>query len=148
MNFLKDKIDEQVKEALKAKDEIRVSTLRLLSNALHNKEIAKQEELAEEDEIQIVRRQMKQRQESIEAYEKGGRAEAAEKEKKEAEILKEFLPAQMDEAELEKIVASVVAQVKPQGGQDFGKVMGAVMGKVKGQVDGKTVGEMVKKQLG
>ncbi|MAG59535.1 glutamyl-tRNA amidotransferase [Candidatus Woesebacteria bacterium] len=147
MNLLKSKIDEQVKEALKARDEIRVSTFRLLSNALHNEQIAKQSELTEEEEIQIVRRQLKQREESIEAYEKGGRQEAAEKEKKEAEILKEFLPAQMDSGNLEKIVDEVISQVNPHGPADFGKVMGAVMGKVKGQVDGKTVGDMVKKKL-
>lgn len=144
----------EIKEALKAGDDIRVSTLRLLSNALHNEEIAKQKELTEEEELQIVRRQLKQREEAIEAYTKGGRPTLAEKEKKEAEILKGFLlaspaggPAQMGAEELEKIMEQTISETGASGMQDFGRVMGAVMGKVKGKVDGKAVGEMVKQKL-
>lgn len=145
--MIKDKLNTQIKEALKAGDEVRVSTLRLLSNALHNEEIAKQKDLEEEEELQIVRRQIKQREEAIEAYTKGGRAESAEKEKKEAEILKEFLPAQIDAGELEKIVEGVIAEVGATGPQDFGKVMGTVMARVKGQAGGNKVAEIVRSKL-
>lgn len=145
--MIRDDLQNRVKEALKAGDGVRVSTLRLLSNAFHNEEIAKQKELTEEEELQIVRRQVKQREEAIEAYTKGGRMETAEKEKQELEILKGFLPAQMDAGKLEKIVEDVIAEVGASGPQDFGKVMGVVMGKVKGQADGKTIAEMVKKKL-
>lgn len=124
-----------------------MSTLRLLSNALHNEEIAKQKDLTEEDELQIIRRQLKQREEAIEAYEKGGRAEAAEKEKKEAEILKEFLPAGLDSGELEKIMEQTISETGASGMQDFGRVMGVVMGKIKGQADGSKIAELVKQKL-
>lgn len=145
--MLKNKIGDQTREALKGRDEVRVSTLRLLLSALNYEEIAKQRELTSEEEIIIVRRQLKQREEAIEAYEKGGRVEAAEKEKQEAEILKEFLPAQMDEEELNGIVDQAIKESEASGQQDFGKVMQVVMGKVGGRVDGKTVAEKVKKRL-
>lgn len=145
--MIKDDLQNRIKEALKAGDDIRVSTLRLLSNALHNEEIVKQKELSEEEELQIVRRQLKQREEAIELYEKGGRPELAEKEKQEAEILKEFLPAQMNNEELARIVEQTIAEVGASSPQDFGKVMGAVMARVKGQADGKTIADVVKQKL-
>lgn len=145
--MIKDKVAEDLKEALKGGDIVRVSTLRLLSNALHNEEIAKQKELTEEEELAVVRRELKRREEAVEAYEKGGRPESAEKEKKEAEILKEFLPAQMSSEELAKIVEQVISEVGASGQQDFGKVMGAVMEKAKGQVDGKVVAQVVRQKL-
>lgn len=140
-------LSEQIKEALKKGDSVRVSTLRLLSSALHNEEIAKQKELAEEEELTVVRRELKRREEAVEAYKKGGRPESAEKEKKEAEILKEFLPAQMSEEELIKIVEQVISQTSASGPQDFGKVMGAVVARVKGKADGKTVVQIVRQKL-
>lgn len=140
-------LSEQIKEALKKGDSVRVSTLRLLSGALHNEEIAKQKELTEEEDLTVVRRELKRREEAAEAYEKGGRPESAEKEKQEAEILKEFLPVQMSSEELDKIVEETIAQVGAAGPQDFGKVMGAVVARVKGQADGKAVAEAVRKKL-
>ncbi|MBI4032994.1 MAG: GatB/YqeY domain-containing protein [Candidatus Blackburnbacteria bacterium] len=140
-------LNDQIKEALKKGDSIRVSTLRLLSNALHNEWIAKQKELTEEDELAVLRRQVKQREEAIEAYEKAGRKEQAESEKKEAEILKEFLPAQMSDEGLTKIVEHVISEVGAAGPQDFGRVMGMVMQKVSGRADGKRVEEKVKEKL-
>lgn len=140
-------LSEQIKEALKKGDSIRISTLRLLSGALHNEEIAKQKGLSEEEEITIVRRELKKREEAAEAYRKGGRPEAADKEEKEAEILKEFLPAQMPEKELVKIVEQVISQTSASGPQDFGKVMGAVVARVKGQADGKVVARVVREKL-
>ncbi|MDO8503479.1 MAG: GatB/YqeY domain-containing protein [bacterium] len=145
--MITDTLNEQIKEALKKGDNIRVSTLRLLSNALHNEWIAKQKDLTEEDENAVLRRQAKQREEAIEAYDKGGRTEAAEKERQELAILKEFLPAQMSQEELIKIVDQVILEVKPAGSQDFGRVMGAVMGKVAGKADGKAVAEAVRRKL-
>ena len=92
----------------------------------------------------VIRRQLKQRQEAVEAYEKGGRVELAEKERAEAEILQEFLPKQMSEEEIGRIVDETVAQLD---GSDFGRVMGIVMGKMKGQADGNTVARMVREKL-
>lgn len=145
--MIKDRIAKDLKEALKKGDAVRVSTLRLLSNSIHNEEIAKQKELIEEEEAAVVRRELKKREEAIGAYEKGGRPESAEKEKKEAEILKEFLPAQMSEEELGRVVEQVISEVGTSGPADFGKVMGMVMAKVAGKADGKMVAEMVRKKF-
>lgn len=145
--MLKSTLAEQIKEAMKAGEALRVSTLRLLSNAIHNGEIAKQAELTEEEETTIVRRQIKQREESIEAYKKGGRQELAEKEAKELAILKKYMPEQMGSEELEKIVTETITELGAQGPQDFGRVMGEVMKKVVGKTDGGTVSEIVRKIL-
>lgn len=145
--MIKGRITQDLRDALKKGDAIRVSTLRLLSNALHNEEIAKQKELTEEEEAGIVRRQLKQREEAADAYRKGGRPESAEKEIKEAEILKEFLPAQMPEEELSGLVDQLIGELGASGPQDFGKVTGAVVARVKGRADGKVVAELVRKKL-
>lgn len=145
--MIADALPEQIKEALKKGEGVRVSTLRLLSNALHNEEIAKQKKLSEEEEIGVVRRQLKQREEAVEAYEKAGRVDSAEKEKKEAEILKEFLPAQMSEEDLEGIVSQVVSETGASSPADFGKVMGQVMARVKGKADGKVIAQIVQQKL-
>lgn len=142
--MIKENLQHQIQEAMKAGDQIRVSTLKLLSSALHNEEIAKQRNLTDEEEIQVVRRQLKQRDEAAEAYGKGGRVELANKEKQEAEILKEFLPQQMSEEELSIIVEQVIAET---GGGDFGRVMGAIMKEVGGKADGGVVSEIVKQKL-
>lgn len=141
--------------AMKAGEAIRVSTLRLLSNAIHNEEISKQRELTQEEEIALVRRQLKQREEAAEAYMRGGRSELAEKEKQEAEILKSFLPAQMTEQEIEQIVERIKTRVRAmttdsadmERRQDFGRVMGAVVKEIAGRADGRTVAEVVKRKL-
>lgn len=145
--MIADTLPEQTKDALKKGDAVRVSTLRLLSNSIHNEEIAKQKGLTEEEEIAVVRRELKRREEAIEAYEKGGRPESAEKEKKEAGILKEFLPKQMSEEELSGLVDQLISELGASSQADFGKVMGAVVAKIKGQADGKTVAEIVRQKL-
>lgn len=143
--MLKDGLQKQINEALKAGDAVRVSTLRLLHNALHNEEIAKQAPLTEDDEVVIVKRQLKQREEAIEAYQKAERAESAEKEKKEAVILKEFLPEQMSEEQIGEVVDQVIGEL---GTQEFGRVMGEVMKRAGGKADGKIVAQQVKQVIG
>jgi len=145
--MLKKDIEQQLKEALKAKDELRLSTLRFLLAALQNEEIAKQKELTEEDVVTVVQRQVKQHKESIEAFTKGGREELARKERAELEILKTFLPQQLSSEEIKKMVEETITQLPEQDRNNFGKVMGAVMGRVKGKADGNTVGKVVKELL-
>jgi hypothetical protein len=140
-------IQNDLKTALKEKNELQVSTLRLLLAEIHNRQIEKQAELTEEDIVAVLRKEAKKRQESVEAYEKGGRQELADKESKELLILSKYLPQEMSPQELEKIVKEVIGKVGAQGAGDFGKVMGGVMGKVKGQIDGAKVSEAVKKLL-
>lgn len=145
--MIADTLTEKIKEALKSRDSVRASTLRLLSSSIHNEEIAKQRKLTEEEELVIVRRELKRREEAAEAYKKGGRPESAEKEKQEAEILKEFLPVQMSEEELGELVNQLIGELGASGPTDFGKVMGAAVKKVAGRVDGKTVAGVVQQKL-
>ncbi len=145
--MLIEQIQSDLKTALKEKDELRISTLRLLLAEIHNKKIEKQKELNEEEVIGVLKKAVKNRQESIEAYQKGGRQELVEKERKEMDILSKYLPQEMPIQELEKIVQEVISEIKPQGAADFGRVMGVVMGRVKGRIDGAKVAEVVKRMI-
>ena len=137
----------KIGEAMKAHDDLRVSTLRLLSSALSYEKIAKQHELTEEEEFAVVRREAKQRRDSIEAYDNAGRSDLSDKEKAELNILSEFLPPEMNDEDLAKIVDEAVAAVNPSGMQDMGKVIGFVKGKAP-NADGGKVAAMVKSKLG
>lgn len=141
-------INQKIAEALKAKDEIRVSTLRLLSSALNYEFIAKQHVLSEEEELVVVRKEAKKRKEAIEAYEKAGAQDRADKEKKELEILEVYLPQQLSEAEVEKIVEEAIAQTGATTMADMGKVMGMAVGKAAGRAEGGQISEIVRLKLG
>ena len=140
-------ISQKIAEAMKARDEIRLSTLRLLSSALNYEFIAKQHVLNEEEELVVVRREVKKRKDAIEAYEKAGATDRAEKEKKEMAILNEFLPAGMSEEEVTKLVDAAIAETGAKSIADMGKVMGAVMAKAGGRADGGVVSNLVKSKL-
>jgi len=144
-----EKIKTDLKTALKGKDETTVSTLRLLLAAIHNKEIElkKRGKLKNEEVVAVIRQQVKQRRESIEAYQKGKRDDLVEKEKQELDILSKYLPQQISSGELEKIVGQTIEETGASGPADFGKVIGAVMGKVKGRADGSEVAKIVKEKL-
>lgn len=146
--MLAEKLQEQVNEAMKQGDTLRVSTLRLLISALKNEQIAKMRELTEEEELGVAAKQAKQRRESIEAYEKAGRTESAEKEKAELDMLMEYLPAQLSREELERIVDETISQMGVTSMADMGKVIGAVNAKVKGQAEGAVIAQMVKEKIG
>lgn len=149
---MKDKIQKDLNQALKEKDKLKVSTLRLLLSEIHNREIAlgyaQGENLSDEEVTKIVRQQIKQRKEAIEAYQKGKRDDLVKKEKAELTILNNYLPQQLSAKELETTIQSVINEVGAKGMADFGKVMGGVMAKVKGRADGRAVSEAVKKALG
>lgn len=144
------KIKANMLEALKSGDKFRADTLRFLLSAIHNAEIAKGRDatLTEEELAELLQKQAKQRQESITAYEKGGRADLVEKEKKELEIIRGYLPKQLPEEEIIKLAKETISEVGAKGLQEMGKVMGALMPKVKGQVDGAVVSRIVKELLG
>lgn len=144
---LKQKIEEAIITALKAHQELVVSTLRMLMAGIINAEIAKQKELTDEEVIEVIQKEVKNRRESISAFKVGNREDLATKEAKELEILSQYLPAQMSQEELKKIVAEVIDQLKAKP-QDFGKVMGAAMAKVKGKADGGQVSAIVRELLG
>jgi len=137
----------RIGEALKNRDEVRLSTFRLLSSAFNYEFIAKQHKLSEEEELVVVRHEAKKRKEAIEAYQKAGAPERAAKEQKELEVLQEFLPAQISDEELGKIVEEATAQIGAKTIADIGKTMGVAMAKVAGRADGTRVLEIVKLKL-
>ena len=137
---------------MKARDEARLGTLRLIVAALHNREIEKRsagkEVALTDDEVQdVLRREVKKRREAVELYIKGGRPELAEKESSEIKIIEVYLPPALSEAEVQKFVAEAVAEVGPQGPKDFGKVMGVAMKKAGGRADSSVISSAVKKAL-
>lgn len=137
----------KIGEAMKAHDEKTVSTLRLLSSAFNYEKIAKQHELTEEEELAVIRKEVKQRRDSIEAYDKAGRSDLSEKEKVELDILSSYLPPEMSDEDLAKLVDEAVMAVKPVGMQDMGKVIGLVKGKAP-NADGGKIAQLVKAKLG
>jgi len=147
-NDLNQALKASLAESRRARDEIKISTLRFLLAAVHNRKIEKQTELAEEDVLAVVRQQAKQYQESIAAYRQGKRDDLIKKEVAELDILNTYLPRQMPSQDLEKIIKQVISEIGASGPKDFGKVMGAVMAKVKSQADGSQVADLVKKILG
>lgn len=153
--MISDTITQKIAGAMKAKDEIRLSTLRLLSSALNYEKIAKQHELSQEEELAVVRREAKKRKDAIEIYTKLANSKSLnpnientiEKEKKELAILEEYLPVQMSDEELEKLVNEAIGQLGAKTISDMGKVIGLVMGKAQGRADGAKVAEYVKSKL-
>jgi len=145
--MITDTISQKIAEALKARDELKVTTYRLLASALNYEFIAKQHKLSEEEEWVVVEREIKKRKEAIEAYEKAKAIDRAEKEREEMEILVKFLPQQLSDKEIEKIVEEALDQTKVTSMSDMGKVMGIVMSQVRGKADGNKVLEIVKRKL-
>lgn len=171
--MLKDKIQDDLQAAMIAKDELRLSTVRMLKSAIQYHEIQKgadrapalaegegarlraerdsggesRYEATDEDVIEVIGREVKKRNEAIELYKKGGRDELAEKEEKELEILKAYLPEQMSEDDVRKLVQEAIAQTGASGIQEMGKVMGILMPKINGKADGTLVSNLVRESL-
>jgi uncharacterized protein len=145
--MLADNITKMIGEALKAHDEVRLMTLRMLSSALNYGFIEKQHKLNEEEEMVVIKKEAKMRKDAIEAYEKAGATDRADKEKAELKILQEFLPVEMSDEELSQLVDESVNQTGAKVLADMGKVIGIVMAKAKGKADGSKVAQMVKSKL-
>lgn len=144
-----EKIEKNFKEALRKRDKITVSTLRMLKSAIHNKEIEKRgEQLQDAEVIQIISKQVQQHHDSIEQFRKGKRQELAEKETKELEILKRYLPEQLSKEEITKAVKRIIMDNGAKDKADFGKVMKSAMAELKGKADGKLVSQIVSQELG
>ena len=147
---LQKRIDEDLKDAMRAKDAARLSVLRLLKAALKNATIEKvgaEGELNDPDAVAVIRKQVKQRQDSIESFEKGGRADLAEKEKAEITVLNNYLPQAMRAEEVAKIVAETIREVSATSRAQMGAVMKALQPKIAGRADGKTLSAEVARQL-
>jgi uncharacterized protein YqeY len=147
---LSQRIDSDLKEAMRAKDATRLSVLRMLKSALKYGAIAKSDaeaELNDAEAAQVIRKQVKQRQDSIESFEKGGRTELAEKEREELSILNAYLPKAMSADDVAKLVRETIAEIGATSKSQMGAVMKALQAKVAGRVDGKTLSAEVSRQL-
>jgi len=150
---LRDQLQTALKEAMKAKLADRLSTLRLINAAIKDRDIANrgeggEAEISEAEILAALGRMVKQRQESARAYEEGGRLELAEKETAEIKVIEEFLPRQLDAAEVEAAIAAAVAEVGATSIRDMGKVMAVLKAKYTGQMDFGAVGPRIKDRLG
>ena len=147
------KVSDALKTAMKNKDTARLSTLRLINAAIKDKDIALRGEgrddgVSDDEITALMSKMVKQRQESVRAYEEGGRLELAEKERDEITVIEEFLPRQLTEEETAKAVEAAIAATSASSIRDMGKVMGALKAQYTGQMDFGRVGPMVKGKLG
>jgi uncharacterized protein len=147
---LQERLDSDLKEAMRARDTTKLGVLRMLKSALKYAAIAKsgtEAELNDAEAAQVIRKQVKQRQDSIESFEKGGRAELAEKEREELSILNAYLPQPMSADEVAKVVRETISEVGATSKAQMGAVMKALQAKVAGRADGKTLSAEVSRQL-
>jgi len=147
---LQQRIDSDLKDAMRAKDATRLGVLRMLKSAMKYAAIEKSgadAELGDADSIQVIRKQAKQRQDSIESFEKGGRAELAAKETEELKILNSYLPQPLSEGDLSQLVRETIASLGATSKAQMGAVMKELQAKVAGRADGKTLSQEVQKQL-
>ena len=146
---LREKIEVDLKDALKSGAKDKLSTLRMLLAALKNKQIEKRRPLTDDEVLETVRSLIKQRKDSIEQFAKGGRQDLVDKETAEIGVLEAYLPPAVDPAALDKAVADAVAETGATSAKDMGRVMKAAMARLAGQtVDGKVVSDLVRKKLG
>ncbi|ASC72292.1 uncharacterized protein XM38_032480 [Halomicronema hongdechloris C2206] len=149
---LKDRISTDLKAAMKAKDKVRLETIRSIKKVILEKETSLrpsgQAELSEEQEIDVLNQLAKQRKDALEQYQQAGREDLAASEAQELAIIQEYLPAQLSDAEVEAIVDNLIASTGASSPKDMGKVMGPAMKQLKGRTDGAKVQAMVKAKLG
>jgi uncharacterized protein YqeY len=144
---LKQRIEQDTRDALKKRDSERLSVLRMLKSEIKYKEIDKGFELSDDEVISVLSSSIKKRKDSIQQFEKGGRDDLASREKAELELIFKYLPEQLTEEELSQIISQAIEEVNATGISDLGKVMKVIMPKVKGRADGKIVNQMVSSQL-
>lgn len=144
---LKQQLNDAMKAAMRAKDSLRLTTVRMVLAAIKNREIDQRAELGDEDIIGVLSSLVKQRKESVLLYREGDRAELAEKEEAELAILQEFLPSPLSEEEVSALIEQAVTETGASGPRDMGKVMKIVSAQTRGRADGKQVSDMVKSRL-
>ena len=144
---LSDKITADLKEAMKEKDKIKLNTVRMIKAALMNEKIKLGHELNADEELTVLNREKKQREESIEDFTKANRKDLVDTTKKELAVVENYLPKQLSKDELNKIVVDKIKEVDATGKSDFGKVMKTLMPKIKGRADGKEASTLVRNHL-
>lgn len=146
---LKEQLANDLKDAIRQGDEVRKSSLRMLMSAINTEEVSGSErhELADDDVMKVIARQVKQRRESIDEFQKAGRKELADKEEAELKVLQAYMPEQMGRDEIEAEAKKVIAEVGATGPQDKGKVMQAIMPRLSGRAEGRDINEVVTELL-
>jgi uncharacterized protein len=142
-----EKLHEDLKQAMRDKDEIKVSTLRILIAEIKNAEIAKSQAISDQDIISVLQKEAKKRKEAAAGFRQGGREESAQVEEKELEVIQTYLPEQLSDEELTKIVKEAITELGASSIQDMGRVIGKVMSQEAGKVDGGRVSALVKEKL-
>jgi len=146
MSLIK-KLQDDMKLALKSRDELRLSTIRLLLSSLSYARIEKGGDLTDEEVLEVLAKAAKMRRESIEAAQRGGRTDVAERESAELAVINEYLPKQLDEAEIEAIARQIASEVGAAEIKDRGRVMGPLMQRIRGRADGRLAGQIVERIL-
>ena len=141
------RLEQEVREAMLARDAARRDALRLILSSLKSAEKDLQRPLSDEEELQVLQRERKKRREAAEAFREAGREEQAAGEEQELEVLEEFMPEPLSEEELEEIIDDVISEVGATSIRDLGRVMAGVMHQVSGRADGSTVSQLVKEKL-
>ena len=144
---LKQQLLDDMKEALRAKEKIRLNTIRMLRSQIKNREIERGGELSDDELLQVLSRAEKARKEAIELYRRGNREDLAAQEETELAVIRGYMPERLSEDELRALIGQVVVEVGAEGMRDMGKVMGAIMPKVRGRADGQIVNRLVKERL-
>ena len=144
---LEERLVEEMKQAMKSNDKLRLSTIRMIRSASKNKEIELRKKLEDEDVVKVIQVMVRKGEESVEQFQTGGRMDLVEKEKKEIEILKSFLPQPLSQEEILKIIDQSIQETQVSSLKDIGKVMKSVMPKIGGKADGKLINQLVKERL-
>ena len=144
---LKERLSEEMKDAMRAGEKIRLGALRMLSAAITNREKEVGHELSDDEVREVAGREVKRRNESIEAFEKGGRTDLVDKETSERSVVEPYAPGELSEAEVDAMIDEAIAQTGAMSAKEMGRVMGVVMGRAKGRVDGSVVQAKVRERL-
>jgi uncharacterized protein YqeY len=144
---LEERLVEEMKQAMKSNDKLRLSTIRMIRSALKNKEIELRKKLEDEDVVKVIQAMVRKGEESVEQFQTGGRMDLVEKEKKEIEISKSFLPQPLSQEEILKIIDQSIQETQASSLKDIGKVIKSVMPKIGGKADGKLINQLVKERL-
>jgi hypothetical protein len=144
---LEERLIEEMKGAMKSSDKLRLSTIRMIRSALKNKEIEVRKKLEDEDVMKVIQAMVRKGEESVEQFQAGGRTDLVEKEKKEIEILRSFLPQPLSQDQILRIIDQSIQETQASSLKDIGKVMKSVMPKIGGKADGKLINQLVKERL-
>jgi len=144
---LEERLVDEMKQAMRSNDKLRLSTIRMIRSALKNKEIELRKKLDDEEVIKVIQGMVRKGEESLEAFQLGGRTDLVEKERKEIEILKSFLPQALSQEEIFKIIDQSIEETQASSLKDLGNVMKSVMPKLQGKADGKLVNQWVREKL-